>query len=241
MILSFPRGIDIPEVDLVIQYEPPRDVDTYVHRSGRTGRAGRSGTSILLFTPREAGDVIKIERSLGHGFKFDLTGPPTAAAALAAAAKTSALACTSVPMETRAHFQQAADGLLESGEDPASIIAACLAAISKRSATVVSKSLLTGQQGFMTLKISSDKEAGRNGVSSGDVMFAVTKLAEAARAEMVDGDEDVDELELSKRGFPYNCDVGKIQTFREMATAGVAAAGAEVEVAMIQGWRRRRL
>jgi len=38
------RGIDIPEVDLVIQYEPPRDVDTYVHRSGRTGRAGRKGT-----------------------------------------------------------------------------------------------------------------------------------------------------------------------------------------------------
>lgn len=63
------RGIDIPEVDLVIQYEPPRDVDTYVHRSGRTGRAGRKGTSILLFTPREARDIVRIERSLGHGFK----------------------------------------------------------------------------------------------------------------------------------------------------------------------------
>lgn len=35
------RGIDIQDVDLVIQFDPPRDVDTYVHRSGRTGRAGK--------------------------------------------------------------------------------------------------------------------------------------------------------------------------------------------------------
>jgi ATP-dependent RNA helicase DDX21 len=43
------RGIDIQDVDLVIQFDPPRDVDTYVHRSGRTGRAGKKGVSVLLF------------------------------------------------------------------------------------------------------------------------------------------------------------------------------------------------
>lgn len=31
------RGLDIPEVEVVVQCEPPQDVDTYVHRSGRTG------------------------------------------------------------------------------------------------------------------------------------------------------------------------------------------------------------
>merc|ERR1712174_7024 len=43
------RGIDIQDVDLVIQFHPPRDTDSYVHRSGRTGRAGAKGISVVLF------------------------------------------------------------------------------------------------------------------------------------------------------------------------------------------------
>jgi ATP-dependent RNA helicase DeaD len=42
------RGIDLPELDLVIHAELPRDAETLLHRSGRTGRAGRKGTSVLL-------------------------------------------------------------------------------------------------------------------------------------------------------------------------------------------------
>jgi ATP-dependent RNA helicase DDX21 len=42
-------GIDIQDVDLVIQFDPPRDVDTDVHRSGGIGRAGKKGVSVLLF------------------------------------------------------------------------------------------------------------------------------------------------------------------------------------------------
>eukprot|EP00127_Corallochytrium_limacisporum_P003555 Clim_evm38s150 gene=Clim_evmTU38s150 len=42
------RGIDVPEIDVVIQVEPPRQLEDYIHRSGRTGRAGRDGTSILI-------------------------------------------------------------------------------------------------------------------------------------------------------------------------------------------------
>jgi ATP-dependent RNA helicase DDX21 len=44
------RGLDIPSVDLVIQSEPPKDIDSYIHRAGRTARAGRSGTCITLYT-----------------------------------------------------------------------------------------------------------------------------------------------------------------------------------------------
>ena len=44
------RGLDIPSVDLVIQVEPPKDPETYIHRSGRTARAGRSGTCITFYT-----------------------------------------------------------------------------------------------------------------------------------------------------------------------------------------------
>lgn len=37
------RGLDFPEVDLIIQLQPPKEIDTYIHRAGRTARAGRSG------------------------------------------------------------------------------------------------------------------------------------------------------------------------------------------------------
>ena len=44
------RGLDIPNVDLVIQLEPPKETETYIHRSGRTARAGASGTCITFYT-----------------------------------------------------------------------------------------------------------------------------------------------------------------------------------------------
>lgn len=42
------RGIDVPDISTVIHLDPPRDPDTYTHRSGRTGRAGRAGRSLML-------------------------------------------------------------------------------------------------------------------------------------------------------------------------------------------------
>ncbi|KAH6644949.1 DEAD/DEAH box helicase [Truncatella angustata] len=47
------RGLDIPNVDLVIHYHVPRAADAYVHRSGRTARAQKTGVSILLCSPEE--------------------------------------------------------------------------------------------------------------------------------------------------------------------------------------------
>ena len=47
------RGLDIPNVQLVVHYHLPRAADMYVHRSGRTARAGQSGSSILLCGPEE--------------------------------------------------------------------------------------------------------------------------------------------------------------------------------------------
>jgi len=42
------RGLDLSSIGLVIQSDPPRDIDTYTHRCGRTGRAGRSGEAVTL-------------------------------------------------------------------------------------------------------------------------------------------------------------------------------------------------
>lgn len=44
------RGLDIPNIDLVIQLEPPKETETYIHRSGRTARAGAHGTCITFYT-----------------------------------------------------------------------------------------------------------------------------------------------------------------------------------------------
>ncbi|VDP60679.1 unnamed protein product [Schistosoma curassoni] len=45
----FPRGLDIPSIHNVINYEVARDIDTHTHRIGRTGRAGAKGTAYTLF------------------------------------------------------------------------------------------------------------------------------------------------------------------------------------------------
>lgn len=47
------RGIDIPDVDIVVSYDPARHIKTYIHRIGRTARAGRLGTAITLVTEAE--------------------------------------------------------------------------------------------------------------------------------------------------------------------------------------------
>ncbi|MFC5405550.1 DEAD/DEAH box helicase [Cohnella soli] len=59
------RGLDLPGLTLVIQYEPALDADHYVHRSGRTARMGREGTSITLIAPEERFIVDKLEKQLG--------------------------------------------------------------------------------------------------------------------------------------------------------------------------------
>lgn len=46
------RGIDVPDVALVINYDMPTALDQYTHRIGRTARAGRTGLAVTLLTPQ---------------------------------------------------------------------------------------------------------------------------------------------------------------------------------------------
>ncbi len=59
------RGIDIADLDLVVNFDLPSQPDIYVHRIGRTGRAGKSGVAVSLRTAREAGKVAAIEQFTG--------------------------------------------------------------------------------------------------------------------------------------------------------------------------------
>lgn len=60
------RGLDIPDVRVVINYDIPRDPDTYIHRVGRTARAGRKGTSICLVGQRDVELIKAIEERVGR-------------------------------------------------------------------------------------------------------------------------------------------------------------------------------
>ena len=55
------RGIDVENVSHVINYELPQDIESYVHRIGRTGRAGRTGTAYSIITPKEFGFLKQIK------------------------------------------------------------------------------------------------------------------------------------------------------------------------------------
>ncbi|MFY9262931.1 MAG: DEAD/DEAH box helicase [Arcanobacterium sp.] len=57
------RGLDVERIGLVVNFDVPREVDTYVHRIGRTGRAGRQGTSLTFVTPKERQRLRRIEQT----------------------------------------------------------------------------------------------------------------------------------------------------------------------------------
>jgi len=56
------RGLDIPELSHVIQYEPPEDLEAYIHRAGRTGRAGAAGVALSLVGVVEKRDLDRIAK-----------------------------------------------------------------------------------------------------------------------------------------------------------------------------------
>lgn len=63
------RGIDVPNVSHVINFDMPRKADVYVHRIGRTGRAGAKGTAISLVEAHDFDMVAKIARYMGEPLK----------------------------------------------------------------------------------------------------------------------------------------------------------------------------
>jgi len=60
------RGLDVQRISHVINYDIPREAETYIHRVGRTGRAGRSGEAIAFVSPRDNRLLHNIERVTKH-------------------------------------------------------------------------------------------------------------------------------------------------------------------------------
>ena len=140
------RGLDIPEVDLVVQCEPPKDVPSYIHRSGRTGRAGRAGVSIMFYKPGQESLLRYVEHK--SGVKFQQIGVPQPSEILKAAARDAALSLDSVSADVCMHFRSTAEQLVSErgGVDVMSAALALLSGVRE----IKSRSLLSGQESFTT-------------------------------------------------------------------------------------------
>lgn len=69
------RGLDIPFVDVVVNYDIPQNPKDYIHRVGRTARAGRSGRSITMVTQYDVEVFQKIEHMIGAKMEEFRTRP----------------------------------------------------------------------------------------------------------------------------------------------------------------------
>ncbi|ULH16160.1 DEAD/DEAH box RNA helicase [Deinococcus sp. KNUC1210] len=150
------RGLDIPEVDLVVQYHLPQDPESYVHRSGRTGRAGRTGTAIVLFGDREQRELRNLEHATGVHFKE--RAHPTAKEVREAGAQTAANEVRAVGTEFAEPFRTEAERLFS--ELGIEALSRALARINGATQPTRSVSLLSGEENVVAVML----EGGRMGV-----------------------------------------------------------------------------
>src|SRR6201995_4019137 len=72
------RGLDIPDVSHVFNFDVPHHPDDYVHRIGRTGRAGKTGTAITIVAPADGRAVGEIEKLIGQSIPWSGDPAPVA-------------------------------------------------------------------------------------------------------------------------------------------------------------------
>src|SRR5262245_20834975 len=68
------RGLDLVEITNVINYDPPADDTSYLHRVGRTGRAGRGGAGVTLVLPEQQAEVSRVAARAGRRAEFERAG-----------------------------------------------------------------------------------------------------------------------------------------------------------------------
>ena len=81
------RGLDVEHISHVVNFDPPEDRASYVHRVGRTARAGREGIGITFVTPEQSSDVSRIASQLKLEGEFEKEGMKVAPPRLVYASK----------------------------------------------------------------------------------------------------------------------------------------------------------
>ncbi|XP_068927576.1 nucleolar RNA helicase 2 [Petaurus breviceps papuanus] len=197
------RGLDIPEVDLVIQSSPPKDVESYIHRSGRTGRAGRTGICICFYQKKEQHQLAQVERQAGITFKR--VGVPSASEIIKASSKDAIRFLDSVPPAAINNFRQTAQKLIDE-KGAVEALAAALAHISGAT-TVEQRSLINSDVGFVTMVLQCSIEMHNIG-------YAWRGLKEQLGEEI---DDKVTRMTFlkGKMGVCFDVPAAEVKTFQE--------------------------
>ncbi|KAH0702577.1 hypothetical protein KY290_019752 [Solanum tuberosum] len=209
------RGLDIDNVQLIVQCEPPRDVEAYIHRSGRTGRAGNTGVAVMLYDPKKS-NISKIERE--SGVKFEHLSAPQPADVAKAAGKEAAEAIAEISDSVIPAFKAAAEELLHTSElSPAELLAKALAKAAGYS-EIKSRSLLSSMENCVTLLL----ECGRPIFSPS---FAYNVLRGFLSEEKVESIKGLT-LTADGKGAVFDVSADDLDTF----LAGKNAQGVSLEV-----------
>ncbi|KAL2558503.1 DEAD-box ATP-dependent RNA helicase 7 [Forsythia ovata] len=174
------RGLDIDDVQLIIQCEPPRDVEAYIHRSGRTGRAGKTGVAVMLYDPRKS-NFSRIERESGVKFEH-ISAPQPAdiakAAGAEAAEKINEISDSVIPV-----FMAAAEELLSTTKlAPKELLAKALAKAAGYT-EIKSRSFLTSMENYVTVLL----ECGRPIYSPSFAYSALRRFLPEEKVESIKG------------------------------------------------------
>lgn len=157
------RGLDVPNVELVVQTHPPTSYETYIHRSGRTGRAGKTGTAITFFSLREKSSIGLITHKAG--IKFKRVSAPQTADMVAANTPDTVKKVNAVPPSTLKVFASSAAQLLREYDAPFGVseedkpkaalaaVLACLAGFGTQAVQV--RSMLTCFEGQAAVVMTS--------------------------------------------------------------------------------------
>ncbi|KAG7606991.1 DEAD-box ATP-dependent RNA helicase 7 [Arabidopsis thaliana] len=174
------RGLDINDVQLIIQCEPPREVEAYIHRSGRTGRAGNTGVAVTLYDSRKS-SVSRIEKEAGIKFEHLAAPQPDEIArsgGMEAAEKVKQVCDSVVPA-----FLEAAKELLETSGLSAEVLLAKALAKTAGFTEIKKRSLLTSMENYVTLHL----EAGKPIYSPSFVYGMLRRVLPDDKVEMIEG------------------------------------------------------
>ncbi|XP_069466716.1 nucleolar RNA helicase 2 isoform X2 [Ambystoma mexicanum] len=140
--------------ELTMNTSIKQDVDSYIHRSGRTGRAGREGVCICFYQRKEESQLRYVEQKAGLTFKR--VGVPSATDIIKASSKDAIRNLDSVPPSAIEHFKKSAEQLIEQ-KGAVEALAAALAHISGATA-IEQRSLLNSDAGFVTVILQCSTE-----------------------------------------------------------------------------------
>ncbi|KAF5185755.1 Dead-box atp-dependent rna helicase, partial [Thalictrum thalictroides] len=196
------RGLDINDVQLIIQCEPPRDVEAYIHRSGRTGRAGNTGVAVMLYDPRRS-NFSRIERE--SGVKFEHVSAPQPADVAKAVGLDAAEAITKITDSVIPIFKSAAEDLLSSsGLSAVDLLAKALAKAAGYT-EIKNRSLLTSMENYITVHL----EAGKPCYSPSFIFSILKRFLPEEKVELVKGLT----LTADARGAVFDVPSGDLDSF----------------------------